>query len=556
MRSVMTVGAIGGCLLVLACDGGSGGAAAPGDAAADTALAPDAAADAAQPSTAATLLVPGRARLVGTHLTVCSNQSPAPGDRWCAFALPSRILGRTELWVVNFSRALAGPVPKCDGSDAGCVLVTDNLWTGLPTGGPSHPTTHRFDGDTLIYHANASLGVDPYRGPIFAWRPGWAAGRQISLTSDAYTCSAHGTAEAVVCVENLATDPATPLQFDLTGGPLATGARLVTRIYPTRPNGQSSQWRVAFTGAGDYLAWSTGGSIAAPEILSVAKVTELGMPDKVTTIASNAARWAISAEAKKVFFLRDYDYGAAGEPRGTLVAADFPSGANPTTIVPKTAAFQVLSAGGTDRGVGFFTNVAGGRADYKIIPDVANPTAVVSVVNSIQGLLGVSDDLEYILYFGSIDSNSGTIDARIARTDGSSLTTGGCALAASPTAAQFGSPFAPGSRLVLWADNLDTIDGVAEGWVAGVDCTSKRRFADRLDFWFFAGTAGVVYSDQGVAGHSALEAAPFAGNTLTAPTLLQRQVSRVYGFVDSLHAVLFTLAPPATEGTYFLKLPF
>src|SRR5205085_12683758 len=104
---------------------------------------------------------------------------------WCAFSrpLPGASPGGTtgELWVLNVSKALAGTVPICDGSSADCVRLTAALWTGTAVYGDSHPSAHRFEGDTLIFHAGATPGPhDPYQGPIWAWRPGWKQPRQLT----------------------------------------------------------------------------------------------------------------------------------------------------------------------------------------------------------------------------------------------------------------------------------------------------------------------------------------------------------------------------------------
>src|SRR5262245_1761137 len=49
-------------------------------------------------------MVEGELELVGSGLSSCTNQLPAPGDRWCAFSRANDD-GATELWVVNVSQA-------------------------------------------------------------------------------------------------------------------------------------------------------------------------------------------------------------------------------------------------------------------------------------------------------------------------------------------------------------------------------------------------------------------------------------------------------------------
>jgi hypothetical protein len=544
----MRVAPIGGCVFILACAGGSSGtdAAAQADATTSTDVSRDGGADAPEPNAKATLLLSGRARLVGERTSACSNQVPATGDRWCAFSVPSRVLGRTELWAINLSKALGGAVPTCDGSDPGCVLVSDDLWTGRPReGGLMHPFTHRFEGDTLVYHARAPATDKAYRGPIFAWRAGWPAGRQISLTGQAYTCSAHPSAEVAVCMENLTTDPGEPIQFDLTAGSLA-GTKQVMRITPTRPGTQMSQWRVAFSRAGDWLAWSTGGlTPAEPETIYAARVADVGMPEKVITVARAATRWAISADDKKIFFLRDYDFSMPGSPRGTLVAADFPAGGNEATLATGVAAFAVLTAGGVDRGIGFYINAQSGRADFKILPDVSKPGNVVPVLSGVAGLIDLSPDLAHVMYAAA----SGT-EIRIARTDGSGAS---CSLASAPPVTFIGPTFSPSSTLVFWSDSTDLHTSAATGFVASVDCSNKRQFANQTDSWFFAGQNALVFSDDATGTFGTLLTAPIS-DTLGPPTVLQHQVANLYTVADG-EALLFTLAPGG-DNTYALKRPF
>jgi hypothetical protein len=114
---------------------------------------------------------------------------------------------------------------------------------------------------------------------------------------------------------------------------------------------------------------------------------------------------------------------------------------------------------------------------------------------------------------------------------------------------------------VFWADNIDQIDGVGEGWVANPDgCTGRKKFSDKIDFWFFRNNDGMVFSDQAVLDYATLEAMSFpGGNSLGVPTLLQRQVSRIYGILPDFKAVLFTVvnSPADTDGIYAVtNLPF
>ena len=519
----------------------------------------------------AKLLVPGRARLVGTHFTACTNAHPSTTDRWCAFTLPARQIGLTDLWVINVTKALAGTTITCDGTDANCKLLIPpganpaqgtQLWTGQPMQGPIHPTTHRFDGDTLIFHALAPAVLDQYSGPIYAWRPGWDAPKQISLGQMAYSCSGHATADSYVCIENLTSQ--TPLQFDLTGGKLSSSPKLIKHIVPFRAGTQSSQWRASLTRDGQTVAFSTGGlTVAERETLYVSR---LDAPDVVTTVKVGVSRWSISADGTKVYFLANYNYDTMGAPAGTMTMMDFPSGANEKVLAPLVGAIQVLSEGEVDKGIGFFDNVVAGRATYKIMRDRNVPTATTTVITNIGGVLAVSRDLRLLYYYRDFNMDNGsTTDGYMVKTDGSMEQ---CSLTTTLQSDQFGTPITQNGSMVLWADNIDQIDGVGEGWVANPDptgrnmqgCSGRRKFADRVDFWFPRANDGMVYSDQAVLDYSSLQSLPFpGGNSLGTPTLIQNQVNRIYAILPDFKAILYTVvnAPAATDGLImYSKLPF
>jgi hypothetical protein len=521
------------------------------------------------PTPDAVLLVPGRARLVGTHGSACSNAVPVTGngDRWCAFTLPNRQIGFTDLWVMNVTKALANKkAPVCDGTDPNCKLLIPpgstaaqgtQLWTGQPMQGPIHPTTHRFDGDTLIFHALASDAVDQYTGPIFAWRPGMEAPKQISLTKTAYSCSAHFTAESYVCIENLSTMD--PLVFDLTAGKLSTTAKMVKHIVPFRAGTQTSQWRAALNRSGDTLIFSTGGLTTTSADRETIYLSKFDAPDVVTTLRAGASRWTLSADGTKIYFLANYNYDPMA-PAGALTMADYPSGANEKTLVPAVAALQVLADGEVDKGIGFFDTIVNGKATYKIMKDRNVPAMVTTVVTNIGGIIALTRDLKYLYYYKDFNQDNGsTTDGHIALTDGSMTS---CPLTMSLDSDQFGSPFNRSGTQVFWTDNVDQIDGVGEGWVGSTaGCANKHKYSDKMDFWFIKGDDGMVYSDEGVADYSALKYALFNGGTTLVgePHAIQKQVNRIYAILPNFEALIFNIvnSAEANDGLYMYSMvPF
>jgi hypothetical protein len=553
--------------------GGGGGLGQKLDAGRDRATfevtaAPDAP-PAPAPNMDSTVVIKGAARLVGSHFSACSNAVPASGngDRWCAFSVPNRQIGFTDLWVMNVTKALAGTPPKCDNTDPNCKLLIPpgstmamgtQLWTGQPMQGPIHPTTHRFDGDTLIFHALASENVDQYSGPIFAWRPGWDAPKKISLGTTAYSCSGHGTAEVFVCIENLSTMD--PLVFDLTGGQLATGAKMIKHIVPFRAGSQTSQWRAALSRDGQYLVFSTGGlTVAERETLYLSKMSA---PDQVTMVGTpGISRWSISADSKRYYYLRNYNYDTAGAPSGIMTMADFPMGTGEVTLAPAVGAIVALGDGEIDKGVGFFDNVLASKATFKYMAD-PKTKATVTVASNIGGTLGVSRDLKLLYYYKDVNPDNGTTtDGYIAKMDGSENATGGCTITDQLDSDQFGAPFTQNGSQIFWADKIDPVDGVGEGWTANPNgCLNKRKFSDKMDFWFLHGNDGMVYSDEGMADYSTLKYVTFpGGNSLGQPVVVQQQVNRIYGVFGNFDSLIYSIvnSTPEKDGLYsFAKVPF
>jgi hypothetical protein len=494
--------------------------------------APDLAPAAAPVSGTTKRLVAGAAHLVGMHLTACSHPASASVDRWCAFTIAGQA-GKTELWVIDAIKALSGSV-ACDGSDPACLRMTPDLWTGITLQGPSHPTAHRFDGETLIFHAGAPNDLDEYRGPIFAWRPGWPTAHQISGPTG-YTCVAHERAEAAFCLEALS-DPADPVfSFELHGGPLAIAPLpLLSKVFPLHPDTGASQWAVAFSPAGDYLAYSTGGATTAErEALTVVQTVDAAYPDRRVKVSAGLSRWTISPDAKKWYFLRDFDYGTAGtSPAGTLAMADFPAGGHEVALAPQVVAMEVLDDGsGADRGVAFYDSVTTGEtAAFKVMRDPGQKE-VVTVSAGVVAAASLSPDLRYAVVATSSNFD-GTTDAHLVRTDGSGV----CTLVETPTIDFYGQAFLPHAGLVLWTDAIDFGVGVGQGWLAHPEgCGGKRKFADGVDFWFPAHDDGLIYSDGGQAMTADLryvKLGPGAVWPAGPSPIIRRGVGRVFAVLE------------------------
>src|SRR5262249_43264143 len=149
----------------------------------------------------------GVVRLIGNGPDSFTNQVPATGDRWCAFARMGAFQGFVDLWVINVTKAASGTTTvACDGSDPSCIRLTTNLFVSSTASATSVDLTNSFfRGDTLIYQAETGPTYDAttrrFVGKFYAWRPAWEGGRPISSDS-ARSCAVHPKAQASICLEN------------------------------------------------------------------------------------------------------------------------------------------------------------------------------------------------------------------------------------------------------------------------------------------------------------------------------------------------------------------
>jgi hypothetical protein len=511
-------------------DGAAGTGGSGGSPPADGRIADAAPADLAPlPPPMARLLVKNRARLIGTHRTACSHQVGSP-ERWCGYTVPGASLGKTDLWVINVTRAMAADVP-CDGTSASCLRLSTDLWTGAPMNPPFHPYSHHFFGDTLIFYANTPSDVPAYKGPIYAWRPGWPAARQIT-GSNAFSCDGHPTSDVASCLENVTVTPGMPTQYDLHAGRLgANPLPMVAHIVPARADG-AFQTDAAFSPAGDYFAYSAGGlTMAEPETLYLWKVDDLPAADKRVMVAANVSRWDFSADGKRWYWLRNFNYpvrGSGVQSQGDLATADFPAGGNEKMVAKAVNTYQLLDEDGADRGAAILDGAtAGGVATYKLIRDVAKPEAVTTVSAGVGGF-AVSPDLRFSVLQTVFNSAKQTSDVQIIKNDGS----GRCTLAAMPTADDLlQTPFLPHAGLVFWVDNVNATTGLGEGWLAKPDgCAGKLKFADALDFWFTVRDDGLIFSDTSTGLIANIRYAKLGGGAWPAggPVTIKEKAGWVY----------------------------
>jgi hypothetical protein len=431
-------------------------------------------------------------QLAGAGETSCTNQATpsANGDRWCAFRRPGTAPKSTELWVVNVSKAIAGSPAPCDGTSADCLRLTETLWTEEPILGPRQWLAHRFDGDTLLFHADALSAPDqPYTGPIYAWRPGWTKARR--LASKAYACYGHATLPLALCVDDVAYEGAVPLEFDLRAGDLSDpngdSLPVIERARYSRADRQQGP-RLGFSDDGQYLIYTSARTADSPTP-DLRLVRMAVAPPQPMDLLPDAVQWELSVDQTKIFFLSGFK-----DDKGTLAVADFPSGANVRTG-GRTDRYLVLGDHeGHDLGVGFFVEGEGRfLSEYRAIPDRDAFSDSVLVFRYSRPLedFHLSRNGRYT-GFAMADFTEG-FNGYLVHSDG----TGRCILNSEQGRPAFEYYFLDSDGLVFWAEESPDSSDYQDGWFGRPEgCKDKRLFAQHLAFSIPIHDDGLLFGEN------------------------------------------------------------
>jgi hypothetical protein len=506
------------------------------------------------------MILGARERLTGLGTTSCSHQQPASGDghRWCVFMRPPETIGLTELWVIDVTQAASGPV-ACDGTSPHCRKLTSNLWVDPAVlGGPVHPVSQEFHGDTLIYYADPrSAPGQVHRGPVFAWRPGWTQPRRIS-SAQAIQCWGHARVPVAHCLEGLSGDPLSPDSVDLRAGPIqdADGITLtpIGGVRARKPSGDRA-WLAGFSPAGDRFLVSSPDPDPMVQSLRSIAVADLGRAE-LQPLLSDAAQWQVSRGGTRLYFQRDE---SPGKP--ALFVADYPSGAGVARLAGPVLDYLVLGdpAAPADLGVAVLIEVDARTTAMRLVRDLASPATAPTVFSATGMLEGVqvSPDVRFTAW-----SDQG-FNVRVVRhTDLAS-----CVLNNAASADAFHPAFTDSAGLVFWKETVATSDGDRlDGFLADPDgCQGKRRFGQGVDFLAPVGDRALLFGDEldQTGSTVTLKYALLDGKQWPAGGAVRVQAhvdnASLVQVGDPLMLLLFRVAAggPVPEGTYlFGPAPF
>jgi hypothetical protein len=426
-------------------------------------------------------LLDGRATLTGAGRTSCSHGTPASGDghRWCAFRLPGATEGSTELWTFDVTAAAGGAPLICDGTHPTCVRLTKTLWASYG---------NDFVGDTLIYYADAPAGLKPsgtFVGPVFAWRPGWLAPRQ--LAAHATVCGGTANAPVAVCLDDPRGNVDNPDSVAVRVGFLADVDAFTLPALPTRytlRNDGSVPWQLAFSPDGQTFAISVPDTEPTANLYAI-PTRDVGKGLSPTKVVSNVQPWTLSHDGKKALFFRG--------PRSdaTLVAVDFPSGDHELTLATKIVDFLALGADDADTGILLRVRQAAGGHAFQLLVDRDHPTTVKTIFTN-EGFLegiAVSPDLKFTAW---IDPEF--VGRSIRNADLATCTLNPGVGSAVPPVGEV--TFTDDASALFWSQPRPGAGGARDGYfVAPEKCDEKTLYARGLGFLNVVGARGMVWGD-------------------------------------------------------------
>lgn len=500
---------------------------------------------------------PGAFRVVAGATTLLKNGPPCTSEvgstagTWCGFTAASRFTtGAQALYVVNLTAALAGTPIACGGvtPDPNCLLLTSGF---------QQDSTHGafFQGNTLVYFDNTST---PY-----GWRPGMVNGRRLAVVTassgDVHDCMPARAGSAVVCVHDL------PVPADAPASTAVSSELLVGTVDASSPplpsldtvissDSADSQQRfqVRIVGnSGERIAWSSRAVAGGPEIL---KQQLIGDPTTRRVVATDAAKWTISADGTHWGWLTGYNYTSSA-PSGTLQIANFPDGSSPVTLISQAATYAFTMGSG-------LAVLSSSKVLMGLTDPVNAPANVTMLDSGVIAILSVSK-MGHVAYVKKYDFVFGLVDLYVRRYDGTGIL---CALdrvEEVPYGSGLAPRFLPGGAALLWSrvTNLDTTDSrltASGGFTELTACVTTNVDPDIVTMSSL-GDGNIVYANSYDGSSATLQTRSIMGGTTLAPaaaTVIQTRSDGSLSLYPFLNALAYTVnVGDANDGFYLYPVP-
>jgi hypothetical protein len=460
----------------------------------------------------------------------CTRAIPASTtDRFCAFTRGA------ELWILNVTKAAQMPI-VCNNSDPGCMRLTSTLFTS--TVDDLSYTKPGFAGDLLIYYADAA--IDPaapnvYRGPIYAWYPGWAAPRVLTSPGGGRCFSNERISTPAAWCSDRAADGT----LDVRAGNVAA-----EQILPVMLNLGTDHIRAAFNRSGSRFLFALGAPADPAWPLYMMPTADIPDATKRIAIDLRVKSWTLSADGTLIHYIKE-----EGQPKGPVISVDTATGLQQTVLPINTEQVSALSDGlDQDLGLATLEETAGDTFAASLYLDRLAPTQTVAI-GRVAGLL-MSSDKRTAFTWKLLDK--GRHDASLF-----DIQTGAsCALQTEARAVNLLPTFSPDGHFVYWLEAGPTYrDGV--GWAAvAPNCSTKRMFSPGpLFFYYPVDHDGLLFEDAS-SGSVALRHLRFNRETgePAAAVTIDTRVMRTAVIEPDRSWAIYSTSDPGREGIYVIDL--
>jgi len=484
-----------------------------------------------------TLLVPGITALIGPGLP-CSQTTVAAGavapDRWCGIAMAASTTATTiSLAVFNVTKAMAGTPITCTATDPNCLTLS----TAIAVSGDA---AHGFFGQTLIYYDDAG---------VYAWRPGWTAGRKLIARSSTLLAHCEASATDVTTALCYQQDTATTdAPFMGFAGTIDTPTGPVLPLFEAAIGSS-----LRFSPDSLSVIWSVHTDDTTPA--EALKMKKIGDSSAAVNVATNVTSWSLSADGKSwLWFSAPVIDAKTKLLLGTLQSAPYPAGTAPVSLQTKTYDYVPFGT----KGVTVLANPTANGTDLKSFPDLsaAAPMGTVLEAADTFGIVDIDAKGTVMFFNDTFDLDAAgdnfLVNLRVVKADG----TGKCAVTVDPAADPSASLTRSGTG-VAWGqvtlDASNAITAVTGNITTLADCM-PHAFSSAISAMADVST-GLIYAENynPDAVTADLSYALF-GSTGTLNPKMQIQKEADLGFealFPELPRVLFSLhGRPTGNGIY------
>ena len=210
--------------------------------------------------------------------------------------------------------------------------------------------------------------------------------------------------DAVNCLDGFQAPDGQAARADLHVGRLGDGSGALTRVgaiimqtAEARASKLPGRYSRTITRDGKYLLWSTVPD-EGPQSREALFLMEIGQPPaSARMLAASGAFSQLSADGRHIFYI---DMPSPAATRGSLVVADFPSGANPQVVEADVTSYAEVARPDGSAALVVLTGQYAGPAQVRDLPGSPSGSRLGELTGNISRVQFVAPDRKSVVLFG------------------------------------------------------------------------------------------------------------------------------------------------------------